>query len=206
MDEQWFNASAGNDPNVIDEWTLMQHLGDNAASVMKEHYATYVTESDIATLASAGVNHLRVPLGESPLPRRGEGESQTLREARRLLMRIPITTTTFRSAGFWTFIDTTGDEPYLAGIQKPYLENLLEWAYKHKMYVVLDMHGMPGSQNGEITSGHKTTNPTFYQTANLARANATVDAVLGEWVSEGWESLEEHWQTTSLSQILRQYD
>lgn len=60
-----FNASASNDASVVDEWTLMQKLGDNARSVMTEHYETWITEDDIEKIHQAGMNHIRIPVGES---------------------------------------------------------------------------------------------------------------------------------------------
>lgn len=49
----------------MDEWTLMQKLGDNARSVMTEHYETWITEDDIEKIYQAGMNHIRIPVGES---------------------------------------------------------------------------------------------------------------------------------------------
>lgn len=42
----------------------MQVLGDRAQEVMTEHYETWVTEDDIEQLHQAGMNHLRIPVGE----------------------------------------------------------------------------------------------------------------------------------------------
>lgn len=87
-------------------------------------------------------------------------------------LRIPL--------GFWAFIDTIPGEPYLSKAgQLDYLQQAMEWAYKRNMYVVVDLHGLPGSQNGEITSGVHTTDPHFFQDDYMARADATVDAALG---------------------------
>ena len=41
-----------------------------------------------------------------------------------------------------------------------------------------DLHGLPGSQNGEQQSGHNTTNIQFWTDANQARADATVAAAI----------------------------
>jgi len=95
-------------------------------------------------------------------------------------LRIPV--------GFWAFIDTIPGEPYLSKAgQLDYLEQAMEWAHKRNMYVVVDLHGLPGSQNGEITSGVFTTNPHFFDDAYMARADATVDAALGELSSGSCE-------------------
>lgn len=46
------------------------------------------------------------------------------------------------------------------------------------MYAIIDLHALPGSNNGEISSGHLTTNPTFFQDANQQRSKDTVRAAL----------------------------
>lgn len=147
MNEPWFNATADNNASVVDEWTLMQHLGENALSVMTEHWSTWVTEADIESAHQAGINHLRIPVG------------------------------------YWAFLDNTQNEPYLfKSGQLQFLEDCLGWAYKRGMYAIIDLHGLPGSQNGEITSGHRTTNPTFFRADEQTRSDALVDAALA-WMS-----------------------
>lgn len=37
----------------------------------------------------------------------------------------------------------------------------LDWARDHGLYVILDLHGVPGSQNGFDNSGQRTSNPTW---------------------------------------------
>lgn len=53
-------------------------------------------------------------------------------------VRIPI--------GWWA-LDKDGTEPYPQG-QYPYLFKAVEWAKKHGLKVMIDLHGAPGSQNG----------------------------------------------------------
>ena len=64
MSEKWFNTSANNNASVIDEWNLMLAAGSNAVSIMKEHYDTWLTEADVDTMQKAGINALRIPIGE----------------------------------------------------------------------------------------------------------------------------------------------
>ncbi|MBW0497017.1 hypothetical protein O181_036732 [Austropuccinia psidii MF-1] len=91
---------------------------------------------------------------------------------------------TFRvPLGFWVFIPTVAPEPYVTKGQLTHLENLCKWAYARNMYIILDLHGLPGSQNGEQQSGHNTTNPTFYQYVNQARSDQLVKAVV-DWISQ----------------------
>lgn len=47
--------------NASDEWTLCAQLGKQCASVLTQRYATFITPSDIDTLAAAGVTILRIP-------------------------------------------------------------------------------------------------------------------------------------------------
>ncbi|KAF9507650.1 glycoside hydrolase family 5 protein [Hydnum rufescens UP504] len=59
-------------------------------------------------------------------------------------VRIPI--------GYWAF-DTSAGEPYING-QFPHLKTAVTWAANHGLKVMIDIHGVPGSQNGFDNSGH----------------------------------------------------
>lgn len=56
------------------------------------------------------------------------------------MVRIPI--------GYWLF---DGDAPYISSIT--HLDNAMSWAATHHIKVLIDIHGAPGSQNGEHHSG-----------------------------------------------------
>ncbi|KAK6583422.1 hypothetical protein PZA11_004498 [Diplocarpon coronariae] len=58
-------------------------------------------------------------------------------------VRIPV--------GYWALLPLAGD-PYVQG-QLPYLDRAVGWARKHRLKVMLDLHGAPGSQNGFDNSG-----------------------------------------------------
>lgn len=58
-------------------------------------------------------------------------------------VRIPI--------GFWAY--DNDDTPYLKGADK-YLERMIEWCREIGLWVLVDCHGSPGSQNGFDNSGH----------------------------------------------------
>ncbi|KAJ1897266.1 hypothetical protein LPJ66_003475 [Kickxella alabastrina] len=60
-------------------------------------------------------------------------------------LRIPI--------GYWALVPND-DEPYVQG-QIIYLKRILEWAAKYDLRVILDLHGVPGSQNGFDNSGRR---------------------------------------------------
>ena len=64
--------------------------------------------------------------------------------------------------------------PYTTGAWS-FLLQALTWAQKHNIYVILDLHGAPGSQNGYDNSGQRTSNPVWADNAdNITR---TVDTL-----------------------------
>lgn len=81
------------------------------------------------------------------------------------LLRIPI--------GFWALIDPTSDEPYVKSTQMDNVDRIMGYAAEQGMYVILDLHGLPGSQNGKDHSGHA--GPiNWYSATNQQRS---IDAV-----------------------------
>ncbi|KAH8174897.1 cellulase (glycosyl hydrolase family 5) domain-containing protein [Sarocladium implicatum] len=101
---------------VVDEYTLCQHLGDKASEVLEKHYATFITEKDFKQIATAGLDHVRIPFS------------------------------------YWA-IETFDDDAYVPRISWRYLLRGIEWARKYGLRVKLDLHGLPGSQNGWNHSG-----------------------------------------------------
>ncbi|KAI8337491.1 glycoside hydrolase superfamily [Chlamydoabsidia padenii] len=89
-------------------------------------------------------------------------------------IRIPV--------GYWAFIQPDQDEPYVAqGQQKAHIERILGYCATYKMHAIIDLHGLPGSQNGEAHSGrigHK----DFFTTRNIHRGLQTVQAVV-DWMN-----------------------
>ncbi|KAJ4481901.1 glycoside hydrolase family 5 protein [Lentinula aciculospora] len=59
-------------------------------------------------------------------------------------VRIPI--------GFWA-IEAINDEPFLVGISWTYFLKAIQWARKYGIRIYLDLHALPGSQNGWNHSG-----------------------------------------------------
>jgi len=53
---------------------------------------------------------------------------------------------------FW-FIETYDDEPFLEGVGWEYFLKALAWARKYGLRIELDLHAVPGSQNGQNHSG-----------------------------------------------------
>ena len=89
------------------------------------------------------------------------------------LLRIPL--------GFWALIDPNSDEPYVRSTQMDNVDRVMGYAKDQGIYVVLDLHGLPGSQNGKDHSGHA--GPiNWYTAANQQRSISAVTA-LANWVS-----------------------
>lgn len=105
---------------AVDEWTLSTAMrADTAAGgiqQLEDHYKTFITEKDIAEIAGAGLNWVRLP--------------------------VP----------FWA-IDVWDGEPFLAQTSWKYIVRLLGWCRKYGIRVKLDLHTIPGSQNGYNHSG-----------------------------------------------------
>lgn len=55
-------ANGPNNQTAIDEYTLSQNMGADLETAMTEHYETFITEQDIAEIAAAGLNWVRIPL------------------------------------------------------------------------------------------------------------------------------------------------
>ncbi|KAF7367193.1 Glycoside hydrolase family 5 protein [Mycena sanguinolenta] len=116
-------------PAASDEWSLSQLMIADGTQVAKmtQHYDTFITEQDIAQIAGAGLNWVRLP--------------------------IPFWAV---SAWSNVGVDDQGNiesEPFLAGVCWPYIVRFFGWARKYGIRVHLDLHTAPGSQNGYNHSG-----------------------------------------------------
>ncbi|KAK0875582.1 hypothetical protein LTR87_010549 [Friedmanniomyces endolithicus] len=72
-----------------------------------------------------------------------EGDFQNMSSWGINAVRIPI--------GYWAY--NNSGTPYISGADA-YLEKALGWARQHGIWVMIDCHGSPGSQNGAEHSGH----------------------------------------------------
>ncbi|KAF8808111.1 glycoside hydrolase family 5 protein [Phlegmacium glaucopus] len=65
--EPWITPSIfdnSGDPRIIDEYTFGQYQDrDQALATLKQHWDTFITESDFQAIAAAGLNHVRLPIG-----------------------------------------------------------------------------------------------------------------------------------------------
>ncbi|TDH70334.1 hypothetical protein CCR75_002904 [Bremia lactucae] len=102
---------------AMDMFTFCTALGKKEANrQLRIHYTTWVTEADLKEMAQAGVNSLRVPVGD------------------------------------WMF---NPYEPYIGCTEGAIeaLDRVADLANKYKIDLLLDIHGLVGSQNGFDNSG-----------------------------------------------------
>lgn len=108
-----------------DEWDLSTAAAasGNLTDILSQHYSTFITEEDIAEIAGAGLNWIRLPIPFWAIE-------------------------TWQDVGS----DTPGGppvaEPFLARVCWQYILQVLGWARKYGIRVNLDLHTAPGSQNG----------------------------------------------------------
>lgn len=106
--------------------------------------------------------------------------------------------------GYWAWEVGPG-EPYIQG-QLPYLRNAVTWARNHGLKLVIDLHGVPGSQNGYEhvlftcakdnrqlktgiaalcsydNSGHRVSFPGWHSNqTNIARTNNIIKSIASEF-------------------------
>ncbi|KAI9917583.1 hypothetical protein PsorP6_012496 [Peronosclerospora sorghi] len=105
---------------AMDTYTFCTALGkDEANRQLRIHWASWVTEADLKEMAQAGVNSLRVPVGD------------------------------------WMF---NPYEPYIGCTDGAVdeLDRVANLALKYNIDLLLDIHGLIGSQNGFDNSGMST--------------------------------------------------
>jgi glucan 1,3-beta-glucosidase len=135
----------------VDEFTLSTLIQNATGSLdeIENHYKTFITEIDIAQIAGAGLNWIRLP--------------------------IP----------FWAIDEWTG-EPFLAKKSWPYIVQVLKWCRKYGIRVNLDLHTIPGSQNGYNHSGKLGSINWLYGIMGLANAQRSLDyiRIIAEFISQ----------------------
>jgi glucan 1,3-beta-glucosidase len=96
-------------------------------------------------------------------------------------VRIPV--------GYWAFIKPDSGEPYVSSGQLAQIERILGYCATYNINAIIDLHGLPGSQNGQAHSGH-IGDIEFYTSYNIQRGLNTVQAVVN-WVN-GLDSTLKH--------------
>jgi glucan 1,3-beta-glucosidase len=122
--EKWMAPNLFEGLAATDETTWCVELGREAAKRLRRHWARFITRSDFAWLADAGINAVRIPVGHwifgPPYP----------------------------------YHPKYGDNPHPfveGGIDV--LDDALGWAEAYGLHVVLDLHAAPGCQNGFDNGG-----------------------------------------------------
>lgn len=92
-------------------------------------------------------------------------------------VRIPI--------GFWA-IETMNDEPFLEGTSWTYLLKAIQWGRKYGIRIYLDLHSLPGSQNGWNHSGKQGSVNFMNGVMGIANAQRTLTyiRIIVEFVSQ----------------------
>jgi len=86
--------------------------------------------------------------------------------------------------GHWAFEWTTG-EPWIWG-SWDYVMKACGWARTHGLQVMIDLHGAPGSQNGNDHSGHSGPVGFFYNDNNFNVASRVMGEVAKVFAAEEW--------------------
>ncbi|KAF8514621.1 glycoside hydrolase superfamily [Gautieria morchelliformis] len=86
---------------------------------------------------------------------------------------------------FWA-IDTWNDEPFLEGVSWKYILQAFAWARKYGLRIYLDLHTIPGSQNGYNHSGKEGQVNFINGVMGLANAERTLGyiRILAEFISQ----------------------
>ncbi|KAK9367058.1 glycoside hydrolase superfamily [Lipomyces kononenkoae] len=88
--------------------------------------------------------------------------------------------------GYWAFSLLEGD-PYVQG-QLPYLDRALRWARKYGLKVWIDIHGLPGSQNGFDNSGLR--DSYAWQTdSNMDASLSIMEAMITRYAAPHWNDV-----------------
>ncbi|OCH91075.1 glycoside hydrolase [Obba rivulosa] len=148
---------------AVDEWTLSTALAANGSleSTLENHYATFITEQDIAQIAGAGLNWIRLPVPFWAIQ-------------------------TWDNVGLNATSDAPVAEPFLPQVCWKYILRLLGWARKYGLRVEIDLHTIPGSQNGYNHSGRLGSVNFLNGVMGIANAQRALDYIrtLAEFISQ----------------------
>ncbi|KAJ1024108.1 hypothetical protein NDA16_002947 [Ustilago loliicola] len=156
---------------VLERWQLEDFMVDNGGADAWDEWR--FTQDLGSRAASVLADHQNSWVTEADM--------DTLHNAGINLVRIPIP--------FWAFIPTVSPEPYITTGYIDQLNKMFQWCYNRGMYVMLDLHAMPGSQNGDQSSGHNTTNIQWFSQANQDRSDTFLDKVLSWATTSNYSSI-----------------
>lgn len=126
-----------------DKYSLCD-LVDNKEQAMRDWLELNIVESDFKEMHDFGIDFLRLPLG------------------------------------YWNVIDMEGnpnapscDADRMGNLStimpssasyRPYIDKIFEWTAKYNIWVMLDLHGAPGNQNGDSHAGCHVSNSGYWDT------------------------------------------
>ncbi|KAK0550580.1 hypothetical protein OC846_003595 [Tilletia horrida] len=88
--------------------------------------------------------------------------------------------------GYWAVIDTPG-EPFVNAGQLDQLRKLMEWCHARQIYITISMHGLPGSQSGDQSTGRVKSwdvgGAAWFTAQNQARSDQVIQ-VLATWITQ----------------------
>lgn len=87
--------------------------------------------------------------------------------------------------GFWAF-ETYSNEPFLEGVSWNYVLKAIQWARKYGLRINLDLHAVPGSQNGYNHSGRLGFINYLQGLMGKANAERTIDYIrqIAQFISQ----------------------
>ena len=125
--EKWMKPSLFSGMRAKDETSWCVELGrEEASRRLREHWDTWITEADFAWIADHGFNAVRIPVGHW----------------------------IFGSASGYPYHECYGanPNPYVdGGIER--LDRAFDWAERHGLAVLVDLHCAPGCQNAFDNGG-----------------------------------------------------
>jgi glucan 1,3-beta-glucosidase len=124
--EKWMTPSLFEGLQATDETSYCVELGTQAASRLRHHWQTFITQDDFAWLASIGINAVRIPIGH------------------------------WIFGANYSYHRTYGESrhPFVEGGIE-ILDQAFYWAEEYGLSIMLDLHAAPGCQNGFDNGGIK---------------------------------------------------
>ena len=103
---------------------------------------------------------------------------QKIRDSGFNMVRIPI--------GYWAY--DNNDSPFVKGAA-PYMDAAIDWARQTGLKVIIDLHGVPGSQNGFDNSGQRLPEPLWQQGDSVERTLAVLQTMQNKYAASAYDDV-----------------
>ena len=133
---------------IINVYSVVQFNQNLAEKKMEKHLSTWITEKDIAEIAAAGFNSIRLPIG------------------------------------YWNIISDPYELFVPARVEDSiyYIDWLFEQCSIYNISILLDLHGLPGSQNGIDHSGCTTTGTNWLENpSNIKLTYHSIETLISRY-------------------------